>query len=765
MASNEDKHNAHRYRLSVPRLVEIDYDSWKIRIHRLHSRHTPWQADMEISPEMALHLTYDMIIQLLIDAVALHVGMKLDSEFSEAEKQHLDGVYQQKSFSVKGRTYSTKEDVNDMKIIRSTYPLHQMNTMFVKTFRLLGMYVTNVKPEHGISPHIYGQILTHLNSLSSSAKKTLKKQEQSTSIVIHWLCSTHIAPALSSPSTPISTHQNQLRILQSWTHDFGADGHIVMKTSSEEGSRLMLECTAPYDNLRPPDYNKHVFKPIRGAYASEVDEGPKAAVAFMATCITGAIQQIQSMKDYLEIRRNWAFCQTKLPSQVVVKSATPATPFVRKSRPPSQVLTSLRKVNVVFPQFEDQANSESEKVLHFSNILISNKQLQGTSDTIRNWMSRSTSWKVLISDFTSLRIQLDGLKVENVSLKRRYDELSRANNHSRTVYTEKLSAFTAENTKLKAQVTGVQIVLWYWIQDAHDHMTGDVAVLNQLCRKDQAHPILGRTSFVDGGLEVAFSTAFMSIRNTDMVDYSKVHGNQSVYLTADMMSASPSEELPMQEYAKTFESSLSAQVTFGLVDFLRSKEENPQVIEERKVYCDRLTSPLMQLLLRHDTDNGTELVLCIRHRGWFESVELHVLWAEAVATACHYSFNRIFVHTVPGKPSYELLMARKNLIYILRCLVSVYHTNDYDALVPLLTNDFCANSTELELTAFSQEAKPFCLLKDQTPPSVPLKIQQLKAFLAHGLCLLWSVETLQSNPSPSFASLHLNLTIEGLRVV
>ncbi|GKF96067.1 hypothetical protein Tco_0288802 [Tanacetum coccineum] len=55
---------------------------------------------------------------------------------------------------------------------------------------------------------------------------------------------------------------------------------------------------------------------------------------------------------------------------------------------------------------------------------------------------------------TLLRIQLDGLKVENVSLKRRYDELSKANIHSRTAYTEKLSAFTAENTKLKAQVTG-----------------------------------------------------------------------------------------------------------------------------------------------------------------------------------------------------------------------------------------------------------------------------------------------------------------------
>ncbi|GJW80157.1 copia protein [Tanacetum coccineum] len=41
------------------------------------------------------------------------------------------------------------------------------------------------------------------------------------------------------------------------------------------------------------------------------------------------------------------------------KSATPATPFVRKSRPPSQVLASLRNVNAVFPQFEGKSKKAS----------------------------------------------------------------------------------------------------------------------------------------------------------------------------------------------------------------------------------------------------------------------------------------------------------------------------------------------------------------------------------------------------------------------
>ncbi|GJV30291.1 hypothetical protein Tco_1386739 [Tanacetum coccineum] len=89
------------------------------------------------------------------------------------------------------------------------------------------------------------------------------------------------------------------------------------------------------------------------------------------------------------------------------------------------------------------------------------KQLQGKDDTIRNLDAQINIMKVLnvgstegscdqqaletdriqLKDtITSLRIQLDGLKVENVSLKRQYDELSKANTHSRTAYTEKLSA-------------------------------------------------------------------------------------------------------------------------------------------------------------------------------------------------------------------------------------------------------------------------------------------------------------------------------------
>ncbi|GJW77176.1 hypothetical protein Tco_0138858 [Tanacetum coccineum] len=209
---------------------------------------------------------------------------------------------------------------------------------------------------------------------------------------------------------------------------------------------------------------------------------------------------------------------------------SPVTPFIHKSRPPSQVLASLQKVNAVFPQFlkfveqqlvpfydhfkkhiqaandtffkefecfanilrylhdrehtkvleleaeiskQKQLFIESEKRFAFleqnyvslqlkfqnykqcidtssaSNAIFEinklRQQLQGKDDTIRNLDAQINIMKVLNVGTTEGR---------KLSSKRRYDELSKANTHSRTAYTEKLSALTSENTKLKALVHG-----------------------------------------------------------------------------------------------------------------------------------------------------------------------------------------------------------------------------------------------------------------------------------------------------------------------
>ncbi|GJT33803.1 hypothetical protein Tco_0924222 [Tanacetum coccineum] len=96
--------------------------------------------------------------------------------------------------------------VNDMKITQLNIPTHQMNTKFVNNLPAYwGKYVTNVKQNMDISttPCRFFRVYTHLKAYEPHAKKTLKKQEQSTSIVdpLAYVAHTTSAPALSSPST------------------------------------------------------------------------------------------------------------------------------------------------------------------------------------------------------------------------------------------------------------------------------------------------------------------------------------------------------------------------------------------------------------------------------------------------------------------------------------------------------------------------------------------------------------------------------------
>ncbi|GJX20018.1 hypothetical protein Tco_0222695 [Tanacetum coccineum] len=106
------------------------------------------------------------------------------------------------------------------------------------------------------------------------------------------------------------------------------------------------------------------------------------------------------------------------------------------------VLANLQKVNAVFHNLKFcMAIVENTKVRELEAEVLKQQKM-----VIESEKPLETDRIQLKDTITSLRIQLDGLKVENVSLKRRYDELSKANTHSRTAYTKKLSALTSENT-------------------------------------------------------------------------------------------------------------------------------------------------------------------------------------------------------------------------------------------------------------------------------------------------------------------------------
>ncbi|GJR97060.1 retrovirus-related pol polyprotein from transposon TNT 1-94 [Tanacetum coccineum] len=435
MASNEET-NAAGTDTRPPMLVESDYDSWKIRIHR-YIRGKPngkliWKSIQNGPTPHPMITDPPPTDSTIVPAPR----KKLDSEFSEEENKlemadtqaeiilsqglprHIFNNLNQTSTAKEiwdnvemlmqgsGRTIQQrKEDlfdeyerfraignesihdyfvrfhklVNDMKITQLNIPTHQMNTKFVNNLPAYwGKYVTNVKQNMDISTTPYVQIYTHLKAYEPHAKKTLKKQEQSTSIVdpLAYVAHTTSAPALSSPSTPspqptaqspndalmatmtqianlLSGFQkqfpptnNQLRTSSnSRTHATVHDGHIVtepvqrkapgnngntgtrgkkvicyncrgeghvarqckepkrkmdsqyfkdkalLMEAKEKGDVLDaeaeafladVECTAPYDQPQALTTTNMFQANHEDAYDSDVDEGPNAAVAFMA---------------------------------------------------------------------------------------------------------------------------------------------------------------------------------------------------------------------------------------------------------------------------------------------------------------------------------------------------------------------------------------------------------------------------------------------------------------------------------------------------
>ncbi|GJQ95910.1 copia protein [Tanacetum coccineum] len=218
MGSNEET-NAAGTDTRPPMLVESDYDSWKIRIHR-YIRGKPngkliWKS-IQNGPTPHPMVTDPPPTN---STVMPAPRKKLDSEFNDEENKLemadtqaeiiLSQGLPRHIFNILNQTSTAKEIwdnlVNDMKITQLEIPTHQMNTKFVNNLPAYwGKYVTNVKQNMDISTTPYVQIYTHLKAYEPHAKKTLKKQEQSTSIVdpLAYVAHTTSAPALSSPSTP-----------------------------------------------------------------------------------------------------------------------------------------------------------------------------------------------------------------------------------------------------------------------------------------------------------------------------------------------------------------------------------------------------------------------------------------------------------------------------------------------------------------------------------------------------------------------------------
>ncbi|GJZ07179.1 hypothetical protein Tco_0540972 [Tanacetum coccineum] len=349
MGSNEET-NAAGTDTRPPMLVESDYDSWKIRIHR-YIRGKPngkliWNSIQNGPTPHPMVTDPPPTGSTIVPAPR----KKLDSEFNDEENKlemadtqaeiilsqglprHIFNILNQTSTAQEiwnnvellmqgsGRTLQQrKEDlfdeyerfraignesihdyfvrfhklVNDMKITQLEIPTHQMNTKFVNNLPAYwGKYVTNVKQNMDISTTPYVQIYTHLKAYEPHAKKTLKKQEQSTSIVdpLAYVAHTTSAPALSSPSTPspqptaqspndalMATMTQIANLLSGFQKQFPPTNN-QLRTSSNSRTHA----TVHDGHIVTEPVQRKALANHRKAYDSDVDEGPNAAVAFMA---------------------------------------------------------------------------------------------------------------------------------------------------------------------------------------------------------------------------------------------------------------------------------------------------------------------------------------------------------------------------------------------------------------------------------------------------------------------------------------------------
>ncbi|GJU58760.1 putative reverse transcriptase domain, ribonuclease H-like domain, aspartic peptidase domain protein [Tanacetum coccineum] len=254
---------------------------------------------------------------------------------------------------------------------------------------------------------------------------------------------TQIANLLSGFQKQFPPTNNQLRSSSnSRTHAMVHDGQIVTKTVQRRapgnvgntGSRG----NQSYGNMTTATGKKVICYNCRGeGHVARQCKEPKRA------------KDSQYFKDKMLLMESKPyFCSIVLYSDVVVTPSSNCSCDnlrLECDREHNKVLALEAEISK-----QKRLITESEKRFAFLEQNYLRDQLQGKDATIRNLVAQINIMKVLNVGST----ELDGLKVENVSLKRRYDELSKANTHSRTAYTEKLSALTAEHTKLQAQVTG-----------------------------------------------------------------------------------------------------------------------------------------------------------------------------------------------------------------------------------------------------------------------------------------------------------------------
>nr|GEU84234.1 retrovirus-related Pol polyprotein from transposon TNT 1-94 [Tanacetum cinerariifolium] len=305
-----------------PMLVESDYESWKIHIERYirviegqgaaavqvtrdktNEEFTEIENNRELADIQATNILSQGLPRHIFNILNqtrtrkeiwdnVELLMKSSGKSLQQKKEEIFDEYEQfcaiGNESIHDYFVHFHKMINDMKITQIDIHSHQMNTKFVNNLpSYWAKYVTNVKNNKDIPATTYVELYTYFKSYEPHALKTLKKQEQSLSIVtdnkeklvICYNCrgEGHVSRQCKEKKRVKDSHYFKDKMLLMEAKEKG-----VVLDAEVEAFLADVECTAPYDQPLAITTTNIFEVSHKDAYDYDVDEGPHAAVAFMA---------------------------------------------------------------------------------------------------------------------------------------------------------------------------------------------------------------------------------------------------------------------------------------------------------------------------------------------------------------------------------------------------------------------------------------------------------------------------------------------------
>ncbi|GJU90529.1 retrovirus-related pol polyprotein from transposon TNT 1-94 [Tanacetum coccineum] len=179
-----------------PMLEESDFESWKIRIKRyIRGKPIGKQIWKSIKNGPTPHPT----ITVTTGEGEQQTQLRAPKTHLQHSQSNQDG---KRDLGECGATHARFHKlINDMKITKMEFPVHQKNTKFVNNLPLYwGKYVTIVKNNKDISTLSYVDLYTHLKSYEQHAMKTLSKMKQTSGNADPLAYMAHATQSTSSPS-------------------------------------------------------------------------------------------------------------------------------------------------------------------------------------------------------------------------------------------------------------------------------------------------------------------------------------------------------------------------------------------------------------------------------------------------------------------------------------------------------------------------------------------------------------------------------------